>query len=175
VREELAKLRARFEQLRLGSAGGDSQLLRDFLVRVALDVVQHEHGSGARRQLGRGLLDRLGDEGAIGVGLDLGAVLLDLGLEARQPATFPQRVERTVYGDAVRPSPELRIAPVAGQRSEDLNPDLLGDVRGQVGVTPHQSADDHVEVRGVPGPKGPERPLISIERASNDEELVIHV
>jgi hypothetical protein len=30
-------------------------------------------------------------------------------------------------------------------------------------------------MRGVPGPKGPERPLIAIQRASDDEGLVIHV
>jgi hypothetical protein len=29
-------------------------------------------------------------------------------------------------------------------------------------------------MRGVPGPKGPERPLIAVDSPPDDEELVIH-
>lgn len=175
VREELSKLRARFEQLRFGSARGDPERLGDLLVRVAFHVVQHEHGSGSRRQLCRSLLDRLDDERPIVVRLDGGAVLVHLRFEVRHPPGFPKRIERPIYGNAVRPGAELGVPPVAWQRSEDLDPDLLCDVRRQIDVPAHQPTDNHVDVRGVPGPEGPERRLIAIERASNDEELVIHV
>src|SRR5437773_2079906 len=100
---------------------------------------------------------------------------MNLGLDARQPARLAQRVERPIHGDAMRPRAELRVPPVTGQRPENLNPDLLGDVGGKVRVPADQATDDHVDMRGVPGPKGPERPLIAIERASDDEGLVIHV
>src|SRR5438128_2742592 len=45
MREQLPQLRACLEQLGLRSARCDAELLGDLLVRVALDVVEHEHRS----------------------------------------------------------------------------------------------------------------------------------
>ena len=104
-----------------------------------------------------------GDERPVVIRLDRRAVFLHFGLEARQPPRLPERVERAVHRDPVRPGAELRVAPVARQRAEDLNPDFLRDVRGHVRVSAHQATHDHVDVRSVPGPEGPERPLIAID------------
>ena len=46
--------------------------------------------------------------------------------------------------------------------------------RREVEVLPHQAADNHVDVRSVPGPQGPERSLIAINRAADDEVFVLH-
>jgi hypothetical protein len=50
-----------------------------------------------------------------------------------------------------------------------LDPNLLRDVGRQIRVLAHQPTDDHVDVRRMPGPEGPERSLIAIESASDDE------
>ena len=75
----------------------------------------------------------------------------------------------------MRPGAELRVAPVARQRAEDLDPDLLRDVRRQVRVPARQPAHDQVDVRRVPGPERPERAFIAGDRAADEQGFVIHV
>jgi len=172
--EELAQLRPGFEELGLGSARRDAEIARDLLVGESFDVVQHEHSTCARRELVHRLLDRLGEEGALGVHLDRGTVLLDLRLETRQAATLSQRIHRAIDGDPVRPRSELRIPTIARQRAEDLNPDLLGDVSGQVLVVPDQSPNDEIDMRGVARPQRPQRALITFYGSTNREKLDCH-
>ncbi len=64
----------------------------------------------------------------------------------------PERVERAVDGDAVRPRSELRFPAIRRERPEDLNPHFLRDVGGEVGVA-DQTPDDGVDVRRVLRPK----------------------
>ena len=51
----------------------------------------------------------------------------------------------------MRPGPELRFSTVAGQRLEDLDPDFLRDVGGDV-VVATQAANDRVDMGRVPQP-----------------------
>src|SRR5262249_27547640 len=44
-----------------------------------------------------------------------------------------------------------------------------------VHVSAHQAAYNHVDVRSVPSPEGPERSLIAIDRAADDERFVFHL
>ena len=48
--------------------------------------------------------------------------------------------------------PQANLTIGLGQRAEDLNPDLLRNVRRQVWISPNQAAYDHVDVRRMPGP-----------------------
>ena len=49
--------------------------------------------------------------------------------------------------------------------------DSLGEVR----VPAHEATYDQVDVRSVPGPKGPERTFIACDRTAYEERLVFHV
>src|SRR5688500_18699898 len=125
VGEQLSQLRARLEQLRFRSTRSDSELRSDLAVRVAFDVMEHEHRARAGRQPYHRLFYRFRDEGAIGVRLDHGGVVLDIDLELRDAADPSQGIERTVNGNAMCPCSELRVAAVSRQRSEDLHPYFL--------------------------------------------------
>jgi hypothetical protein len=68
----------------------------------------------------------------------------------------------------------LRVPSVTRQRPEDLNPDFLRDVRRRIGIPAHQATHDHVDVRCVPGPEGPERPFIASNRSADEKRFLFH-
>ena len=125
MREQFPESRARLEQLGFRSARSDSELRTDLPMRIAFDIVKHEHCSRPRRQLAHRLFDRLRDESAVAILFREYGVVLDVDLQLRNSPHLPQCVQRSVYRDTVGPRSKLRIAPVARERSEDLHPDLL--------------------------------------------------
>ena len=169
MRKQPAKLRARLEQLGFRAARRDAELSSDFFVRVAFDVVHHEHRSGARRQPVRRFLDARCEQRSLAVVLHRHRVVLHVRFGLRDPARAPQRVERAIDGDAVRPRSELRLPAIRRQRPEDLDPHFLRDVGGEIGVA-DQTPDDGVDVRRVLRPQGLQRPLIAFDGAL-DEDL----
>ena len=173
MREQPAKLRACLEQLGFRAARGDAQLLGDLLVGVALDVVQHEDGASAGGEPLDRLVDALREEAAVHVVFHRDGVVLHHRLELGEPPHRAQRIERAIHRDAVRPGGELRIAPPRGQRAEDLDPDFLTDVFGQVGVT-GQTPDDGIDVRRVLRPKGTQRPFVTFDCLLNGQKVRRH-
>jgi len=63
------------------------------------------------------------------------------------------------------PCSELRFSAVSGESAEDLDPDFLSDVGGDV-VVAAEAAYDRVDVRRVPQPKLPHRFFVAIDGAS---------
>lgn len=160
MREQLPQLRARLEQLRFRSTRSDSELGSDLAMGVAFDVVQDEHGASPRRQPRHGLLNGLGDESPVGIGLDQGGVVLDIDLQLRDAADLSQGIERTVDRNSMCPRSELRVAAITGERPENLHPYFLRNVRGELGVSA-QPPHDSVYVRRVLRPKPLQRALIA--------------
>jgi len=82
-------------------------------------------------------------------------------------------IERPVDRDAMGPRAELRIPAEAGESAEDLDPDLLRDIRGVVGVT-YQPAHDGVDARRVLRPERSQCPFVPVNRASNQQCVRSH-
>ena len=111
-----------------------------------------------------------GEQRALAVVFHRDRVVLDVRLGLGDPTRSPERVERAVDGDAVRPRSELRFAAVRRERPKDLNPHFLRDVGGEIGVA-DQTPYDGVDVRRVLRPKVVQRPLIAFDGAL-DEDLI---
>ena len=143
-------------------------------MRIAFDVVEQEDRARAGRELRSGLLDRGGEQPAFRVRLDRCRIVLHVHLHRRRALRTPERIQRAIHCDAVRPRPELRVAAKARQRPEDLDPDFLRDVRRQIGVVTDQPPDDDVDVRRMPGPQGPHRRLVAREGSLYGELFSLH-
>ena len=130
----------------------DAEGRRDLLVAESLDVAQH-HGDA---ELGRQRVQRHLDlRVEVGVVVDL----LRAGLGTPQPLRVlrqrlepdplpaPHHVEEQVRGDPVQPALE-GARPVLGQRAEDPDERLLGQVLGVLGVA-RQAVGQPVHPRGV--------------------------
>ena len=113
-------------------------------------------------------------ESPVGVLLGERGVVFDVGLQLREPPDLSQRVESAVDRDPMSPRSELRITPIAWERPEDLHPDLLRDVRGQLRI-PAKPAYDRVDVRRMLRPKPLHGPLVAGYRALEIELIEWHL
>ena len=101
------------------------------------------------------------------------AFFFDRCLELCQPLGAPQGVQGAVHRNAMGPRPELRLAPPRRQRTEDLDPHVLRDVRREVRVT-GKSPDYRVHVWGIPRPERAEGPFIAANGAPDDLVIRLH-
>ncbi len=133
--EQFAQARGAARDLRLGKTDRLAELLGDFAVCVALDVIEPEHAAGQRGEAvertlersrvgahprRRGFVDHVGNFGAV-------VEVLCRGAGASAP----------VRGDLPQPGPERRIAAVLADALEDLEHRVLEDFARGFGVAEH--------------------------------------
>ncbi len=142
-------------KLRLRRADRDVEQRRDFVVAVALDVVEHEHvPSAARKPRYRGLeVDpRVAPRGVVSrrSGLGRRGVVLDRG------ATTAFAIENHVESEAMQPRRERRLPSICRELLPRAHEDFL---RRFVGVSvAKDSSRERVHARS-------ERPVHALERA----------
>jgi hypothetical protein len=116
-------------------------------------------------------LDRLGDVRPFVIRLDRRTVFFT------SVSRFASRVfvvALSVRLTAIRCTQVLNCESPRYSAAEDLNPNFLGDVGGQIRIVADQTAYDHVDVRGMPRPKGTERRFIARDRSAYQQRFVIH-
>lgn len=97
-------------------------------------------------------------------------LFVNLDFRLAYPPERPERVQRAVDRNPVRPGGELRITAVARQRAENLNPDFLRHVGRQIRVS-DQPSHNRIDARRVLRPNGAQRGLVAID-GSTDCDLV---
>ena len=134
---------------------------------VTFNVMQEEYRSRSGRKLAHGLVYRFGHETSLGIRFRVvrrsRCIILDIYLHFCNSTNLAQRIERSIYGNSVRPCSELRITTVAWKRTKDLDPHFLRDVRGKIAIA--AQAEYHgIYVRRVLHPELAEGTLIARHR-----------
>jgi hypothetical protein len=110
---------------------------------------------------------------AFAVMFNRGRVFFDPGFHRFDPPGRPERVQRPVDRDPVRPRRKPGIAPIRRQRLEDLDPHFLRHVLRRVGVA-DQPPDHRVDARCVQRPELAHGLLIAAHGTLDECLILMH-